>query len=105
MRTLAQQLGELITIADRVMRQPLTAFSDRDHEIAAELRHSHALPADGVRCTNAAMAMLAALDGLRQSGSSSAEAAPWQMLVGAILPLLRAEAYRQFVAEKEMARG
>src|SRR5690242_9577940 len=98
MRELSAQLTALIAIAEDVLRRdrlPLVPFAD----LAAEIRHAHALPADGVRCTNAAIAVLAALDGLMAAPDGKSPM-PWVMLVGAALPLLRAEAYQALCNER-----
>jgi len=104
MRELSKTLGALIDIANQVVtRHGLTLgghiVSGPFAEIAAEIRAADARPSEGIRCTNAAFAMVIALeayrDGERDPGS------PWLMIAGALLPLLRADAWRALNDEKE----
>lgn len=107
MRELSKTLGALIDIANHVVtRHGLTLGGDivNNHfaEVAAEIRAADSRPAEGIRCTNAALAMVIALeayrDGERDPGS------PWLMIAGALLPILRTDAWRALNDEKE-ARG
>ncbi|WP_316214333.1 hypothetical protein [Bradyrhizobium sp. SZCCHNR2032] len=110
MKPLSQHMTDLIAIAEDIVRfaEPVTVLRRFD-AIAAEIRRIDALPAEDERLTHCAMAMVALIDGLR--GALQGRTQPntsrtaWLMLIGAALPLLRAEAYRQFVAERELARG
>jgi hypothetical protein len=97
MRELSAQLTALIAIAEGVVlrgrpQTPAASFSD----LADEIRHAHAMPADGPRCTHAAMLMLAAIEGWRATDGGT----PWIMLIGAALPLLRAEAFQALCNER-----
>jgi metal-dependent amidase/aminoacylase/carboxypeptidase family protein len=71
-------------------------------QIAAEVRHADARPAEGVRTTNAAVIMVIALEQYFQGDREPTS--PWLMLAGTTLPLLRAEAWVAHRNEKE-ARG
>jgi hypothetical protein len=105
MRPLSQSLSELIALADLAVRTTPLAMPLSFGSLAAEIRREHALPADTIRCTYAAIVMLDAFDGLASVIRADAKTRqPWQMLIGLALPMLRAEAYQQFVNEKE-ARG
>ncbi|KRR25941.1 hypothetical protein [Bradyrhizobium retamae] len=107
MRELSKTLGALIDIASHVVtRHGLTLagniVSGQFAEVAAEVRAADARPSEGIRCTNAALAMVIALeayrDGDRDPGS------PWLMIAGALLPILRADAWRALNDEKEARR-
>jgi len=97
MRDLSAQLTALIAVAEDAVRRdriPSLSFAD----LASEIRHAHAMPADGIRCTNAAIAVLAVLDGLKAAQAD--KAMPWVMLIGAALPLLRADAFQALCNER-----
>jgi hypothetical protein len=108
MRELSKTLGALIDIANHVVtRHGLTLGGDivnnQFAEVAAEVRAADARPCEGIRCTNAAFAMVIALeayrDGDRDPGS------PWLMIAGALLPILRADAWRALNDEKTARPG
>jgi len=108
MRELSKTLGALIDIAGNVItRHGLTLagniVSGEFAEVAAEVRAADARPSEGIRCTNAALAMVIALeayrDGERDPGS------PWLMIAGALLPILRADAWRALNDEKTARPG
>jgi hypothetical protein len=99
---------DLICIAeDAVSRQGRSAMPRADFiGLAAEIRRFHALPAEGVRSTHSAAALLELIEGLAAvKASDDAARRPWLMLIGAALPLLRAEAYQQLLNEKEARHG
>jgi hypothetical protein len=98
MRELSASLTELIAIAEGIVlrgrpQTPAASFSP----LAAEIHHAHAMPADGPRCTHAAMLMLAAIDGWRATDAGMV----WIALIGAALPLLREEAFRAICSERD----
>lgn len=104
MRELSKTLTALIEIAGNVVtRHGLTLagniVSGEFAAIAAEVRAADQRPAEGVRCTNAALAMVIALEAYR-AGERDA-GSPWLMIAGALLPMLRADAWRALNQEKE----
>ncbi|WP_316228349.1 MULTISPECIES: hypothetical protein [unclassified Bradyrhizobium] len=109
MKPLSQHMTDLIAIAEDIVRPPEPMVLPKFDAVAAEIRRIDALPAEDERCTHCAMAMIDLIEGLRFAAQRRSQPGisrtPWLMLIGAALPLLRAEAYRQFVAEKELARG
>lgn len=107
MRELSKTLTDLITVAGNVVsRHGLSLggniVDDRFTIIAQEVRAADARPAEGVRCTNAALAMVIALEAYRDG--DRIPGAPWLMVAGCLLPILREDAWRAFNDEKE-ARG
>jgi len=92
MRPLSECLTALIREADVLIRQPqqvrhTPAFA----ALAAEIRDWERRPAEGVRCTRAALVMLHAIEGYFETGGEKGN--PWLMLAGATLPLLRVDAW------------
>jgi hypothetical protein len=93
-RELSKVLTELIQItSDVITRHGLTLggniVSGHFAEVAAEIRAADQRPAEGVRCTNAALAMVIALEAYRDSDRDAGS--PWLMIAGALLPMLRAD--------------
>jgi hypothetical protein len=118
MKPLSHHLTDLIAIIEDVIRSGRFGASGvKVAAIAAEIRREHRLPAEGIRCTYTAVAVLELIEGLNATNGEafarrattlstpvSLLATPWLMLIGAALPLLRAEAYQALLNEKE-ARG
>jgi hypothetical protein len=108
MRELSKTLTELVDVANHVItRHGLTLGGDivsgKFGQLAAEVRDAEARPAEGVRTTRAAMMMVFALEGFRETGRDGGERNlenQWLMLAGAVLPLLRVEAWVAFNNEK-----
>jgi hypothetical protein len=108
MRELSKTLTELIDVANHVVtRHGLTLGGDivsgKFGILAAEVREADARPAEAVRTTRAAMMMVFALEGFRETGGASGERDlenQWLMLAGATLPLLRVDAWVAFNNEK-----
>jgi hypothetical protein len=105
MRELSESLTILIATAEDVIRRPVhvpgqlpASFA----ELAAEIRHADARPAEAVRTTRAAIVMLIAIEEFFAGPRS--ECSPWLMLAGASLPLLRVEAW-QALNNERAARG
>lgn len=98
MREISRALTDLIAFAEEVLRGPqLHARAPRSFtELAAEIGHRHAQPAEGMRSTRAAVVMITALDGFFADQDDS-----WLMLAGCALPLLRREAWQALVSERE----
>jgi hypothetical protein len=99
MKYLSQLLTELIVIVEGIVRAPTMSIPRTFDGLAAEIRHAHGLPAEGIRCTHSAAAVLELIEGLRTD--LGIDEAPWLMLIGAALPLLRTEAYQQMLNERE----
>ena len=104
MREISKTLGALIDIANQVVtRHGLTLggniVSGHFAEIAAEVRAADARPCEGIRRTNAAFAMVIALESYRDSDREDF-GSPWLMIAGALLPILRADAWRALNDEK-----
>ncbi|HYD66128.1 hypothetical protein [Azospirillum sp.] len=107
MRELSKTLTELITISGNVVTRHGLSLAgnivdDRFITVAQEVRAADARPAEGVRCTNAALAMVIALEAYRDGERDPG--APWLMVAGCLLPMLRADAWRALNDEKQ-ARG
>lgn len=102
MRPLSQVLTELITIAESMVTRaryaspaPIGQFS----VLAAEVREAEQRPAaDGRRATYGAIVMINAIEAYHATGGE--QGSPWQMLIGAALPLLRTDAWLAFNQEK-----
>jgi len=106
MKPLSQHLTDLIALVQDTIRAGyLPAAEIRPfYALAVEIRRIHALPAEGARCTHAAAAVLELFEGIELCKSGEGDKrAPWLMLIGAALPLLRAEAYQQFLNEREVS--
>ena len=94
MRPLSEILTDLIGHAEEIINRP-ARFQGHDARfaaLAAEVRRAESRPAEGVRTTFAAMAMLSSIEGF-YAGYREATC-PFLMLAGTALPLLRAEAWR-----------
>lgn len=107
MRALSEALNVLIATAQDVINKPqmVPAQIPGFAELATEIREAEARPAEGIRCTRAALVMLHAIEGFCESRDTVQLENPWLMLAGATLPLLRVDAYRAFRAEKERGNG
>jgi hypothetical protein len=102
MKRLSQYLTDLIILIEDIVRQPATPMPASFAALATEIRRAHALPAEGIRCTHSAAAATELIEGLYYVSRADAQTrAPWLMLIGAALPLLRAEAYQAFCNERE----
>jgi hypothetical protein len=105
MRPQSEILTDLIDFAQATISRPRSiaaALHDTFKEIAIEVRHADALPAEAERTTRAAMVMTIALEQFLNSDREPTS--QWLGLAGVTLPLLRAEAWRALRNEKE-ARG
>ncbi len=106
MRELSKTLTELIDVANHVvtrhgLRLGGDIVSDKFGTLAAEVREADARPAEAVRTTRAAMMMVFCLEGFRETGGAARDLEnQWLMLAGAVLPLLRVEAWMAFNNEK-----
>lgn len=104
MRPLSEYLTVLAATADDIMRRPARelpeTLPDSFIDLAAILRKIDASPAEGVRCTRSGVMMINAIEGFFEHGTHH-----WQMLIGATLPVLRLEAWRARLCEKEVAEA
>lgn len=98
MRELSRALTDLVSFSEEVLRSPqLHAKAPRSFaELASEIAHRHAQPAEDVRVTRAATVMVTALDGFFADQDDA-----WLMLAGATLPLLRREGWQAMINERE----
>ena len=105
MRALSNVLNDLIGFAESAVTRPNSdhGYTEQFAALAAEVRYADALPAENIRTTRAAMVIVIAIEefwrGGREPGSR------WLMLVGATLPMLRAEAWIAINNEKEARPG
>jgi|SRR4051812_20402239 hypothetical protein len=105
MRPLSESLTVLIATAEDVVRRPAqvpAALPPAFAELFAEIRHCDARPAEGVRCTAAALVMMTAIEEF--FAGAHEKTSPWLMLAGCTLPLLRTAAWVAWNNERE-ARG
>ncbi|WP_316172445.1 hypothetical protein [Bradyrhizobium sp. SZCCHNRI2049] len=105
MKPLSKHMEDLTRIAGDALTRAPRPLSEADWATLAEIRRIDALPAETVRHTHAPMAMIAALEGLQQTDGQAPDATPWLVLIGAILPVLKAEAFKQLCAERGVGRG
>lgn len=99
-------LSDLIVLAEQVVTRPQSARSEiiRRAELLAEVRHADARPAEGIRTTRAALVMVIVLEELLGGiGDGQAELG-WLIIAGAMLPQLRAEAFKALRNEREQRR-
>ncbi len=103
MRPLSQVLTDLVAFAEETVTKPNrysgSALAARFGGLAVEVREADARPAEAVRTTRAAMAMVYVLEGFYACNAGSQET-PWLMLIGAALPVLRDDAWIAFNNEK-----
>lgn len=106
MRPLSQSLNALIMVVEETLMRPARYQSiARDPAfpvLAAEIRRIDAQPADQVRCTRAAMAAIHLLEAFYACDALEATS-PWLSAVGAVLPLLRGEAFQALRNERAVA--
>lgn len=103
MRPLSQALNALIMVVEETLTRPARYQSiARDPAfpvLAAEIRKVDAQPADQVRCTRAAMATIHLLEAFYASDALEATS-PWLSAIGAVLPLLRGDAFQALRNER-----
>lgn len=103
MRPLSQTLTDLIGFTEELLTKPA-----RHHALAAdiifgvlarEVREADKRPAEGIRCTASGVAIVACIEaffaGEMDPGSR------WLSAIGALLPILRGEAWQALRNEKE----
>jgi hypothetical protein len=104
MNSIADTLKILIATAEDLVRTPQkgpTLMQSTFPELAAEIRKLDRQPAEGVRTTAAAMVMVISLEQFAQ-GAAHDKGSQWLMMAGAVLPILRAEAYVAMINERGM---
>lgn len=106
MKPLSEMLTQLIEFGQQIITRPNMHIGAREAEyfafLANEVRLADARPAEGDRCTQAALAMVSALEGF--FASDREPTSQWLGLAGNALPLLRGQAWRARSNEQE-ARG
>jgi hypothetical protein len=105
-RPLFSVLSDLIVLAEGVITRPqsVSAVTNRFAMVAAEVRRADAAPAEDVRTTRAAAVMVIAIEEFLGDQDGGGVASPWLMIVGAMLPMLRSEAYTALRQQREQAR-
>lgn len=106
MKPLSQTLNDLIDYSADLISRPRYSAPRIGGDLgamAAAVREADQRPAEGIRTTRAAMVMINAIEAYHATDGSTADS-PWLMIVGATLPLLRAEAWQALTNERE-ARG
>lgn len=105
MRPLSQALLALITCAEDIVVRPATLPqrpSASFFELCSEIEFADDKPAEFERTTSAAMVMIPAIKNFFAQAKVDHH---WQMVVGALLPLLRIDAYQQFQHERESLKS
>jgi hypothetical protein len=105
MRPLSQTLTELIGFTEELLTKPARhhglAADTRFAMLAQEIRDAERRPAEGIRCTASGIAIVACTEaffaGEMDPGSR------WLAAIGALLPILRGEAWQALKGEKEAA--
>lgn len=103
MKPLSEHLVALIASIEIIMRWPAErpiAFFEPPRgfaEVASEIRRAHERPAEGIRCTYAAIAMLALIEGFAATGDPR-----WQHRMGVMIELLQADAWAALNSETAM---
>jgi hypothetical protein len=101
MRPLFTVLSELIVLAEHVVTRPAHGAAPQLGRLADEVRRADARPAEGVRTTRAALVMVIALEEFVGGDRGAEPTARWLMIAGAMLPLLRGDAYAALCNERE----
>jgi hypothetical protein len=101
MRRLFTVLSELIVFAEHIVTRPAHGATPHFGRLADEVRQADARPADGVRTTRAALVMVIALEEFVGGDRGAEPTARWLMIAGAMLPLLRDEAYAALCNERD----
>lgn len=105
MRPLSQTLTELIGFTEELLTKPARhhglAADTRFALLAQEIRDAERRPAEAIRCTASGVAILACTEaffaGEMDPGSR------WLGAIGALLPVLRGEAWQALRNEKDVA--
>src|SRR5579863_635832 len=100
MRPLSQALTDLIKCAEDIVLRPviLAAYPPpKFFDLASEIDLADQRPAEDIRTTRAAMAMIPAIENFYADSKGDHQ---WQMVIGSILPLLRRDAYQALQNER-----
>ncbi|MBR0855641.1 hypothetical protein [Bradyrhizobium liaoningense] len=105
MRPLSQALTELIGFTEELLTKPARhhgmATDTRFAVLAQEIRDADRRPAEGIRAMGSGIAIVACIEaffaGEMDPGSR------WLAAIGALLPILRSEAWQALRTEKEAA--
>ena len=98
MRPLSATLCDLVVIAEAAIMRPGGIDRGNYADVRAEVTRADASPAEGERATSAAVIVVVALE--RYWYAAAADRQAWLMVIGTVLPLLRADAYRAIRAER-----
>jgi hypothetical protein len=102
MRPLSEALTVLIATAEDIMRRPShqlpTDLPPSFADLAREIRHADALPAENIRTTRAGIIMCTAIEAFFAEPKTDHH---WQMVVGTVLPLLKLEAWQARANERQ----
>jgi len=102
MRPLSEVLIDLIGFTEETITRPSRyhgfVVDQRFADLAAEVRHADARPAEGPRTTRAAMVVVIAIEAF--FATDRPPTSPCLMVAGAALPWLRGEAWTAMTNEK-----
>lgn len=103
MRSWSATLSSLIVMVEEIITRP---NSDRPFSgeafatLSVDVRRADARPAEDIRATRAAVVTVTAIEAFR--AGDRAATSPWLMVVGAMLPLLRDEAFVALRSEQQI---
>ncbi|CUT12510.1 hypothetical protein BF49_3590 [Bradyrhizobium sp.] len=107
MRPLSQTLTDLIGFTEELLTRPARhhglAADTRFAALAQEVRDSDRRPAEGIRCTASGVAIIACTEAF--FGGEMDPGSRWLSAIGALLPILRTEAWQALRNEKDVAAG
>ncbi|WP_025036112.1 hypothetical protein [Bradyrhizobium sp. DOA9] len=105
MRPLSQTLTQLIGFTEEVLTRPARhhglAADTRFAVLAQEVRAASSRPAEGIRCTHAAAAIVECCEAF--FGGEMDPGSRWLAALGALLPILRTEAWQALRNERDGA--
>lgn len=95
-------LGDLVTAAEAVLRQPETAFSQRAalDLLAAEVGNAMARPAVEARSVDAAAMMLITMLRALMDAPAAGARLEWEIVTGAMVPIVRRRIWIAIEAER-----
>ncbi|MEY9466320.1 hypothetical protein ABH973_006733 [Bradyrhizobium ottawaense] len=105
MRPLSQTLTELIGFTEELLIRPARhhgmAADTRFAVLAQEIRDADKRPAESIRCTASGIAIVACIEAF--FAGEMDPGARWLSAIGALLPILRGEAWQAVRNEKDAA--
>lgn len=105
MKPLSQTLTEMIGFTEEVLIRPARhyglAADPRFAQLAHEIRAADRRPAESIRCTHAGIAIVAAMEGF--FAGEMDPGSRWLSAIGALLPILRGEAWQALRNERAMS--